>query len=192
VHPARERDALETLTWPEEARVVDHMTRGVATIHSDALARGAAQMMRTRRIRHLPVVDRGGRLVGIVTDRDLRQVVFDAAIRDWIGAEADALADLPVREVMTWAVVTVSADTDVRATASVMRERRVGALPVVDATGRVVGILTERDLLRVLDEMLAQRVVRPRPAVVEPGGAYDPSVTVAPDDDPWRDLFALD
>ncbi len=56
------------------------MDEAAAMIHSDALVRGAADLMRTRKIRHLPVVDRAGRLIGIVTDRDLRQAIFDPSI----------------------------------------------------------------------------------------------------------------
>lgn len=103
VHPGRESDELEALTWPESAMTVRQwMKRPAAMIHSDALVRGAADLMRTRKIRHLPVVDRAGRLIGIVTDRDLRQAIFDPSIAERLGAGVDALRDLTVREVMTW------------------------------------------------------------------------------------------
>jgi acetoin utilization protein AcuB len=159
-HGGRAADQLEATMWPESARVADCMTRGVATIHSDALARGAADMMRTRRIRHLPVVDRGGRLVGIVTDRDLRQVVFDPAIQARAGDLADALKAVTVRDVMTWAVVSVRPDTPLREAARVMREQKIGALPVVQA-GKVVGIVTEVDLLDALARALGNGFARP-------------------------------
>jgi Mg/Co/Ni transporter MgtE len=67
-----------------------------------------------------------------------------------------------------------------------MRERRLGALPVVDAAGRVVGILTERDLLDALQAVLRERVARPGPAAGEPGGSYDPGVEPPPEGDPWQ------
>jgi acetoin utilization protein AcuB len=160
IHPARERDELEAITWPESLRVADCMTRGVATIHSDALAQGAAEMMRTRRIRHLPVVDRDQGLVGIVTDRDLRQVLFDPLVQARAGDLADALKTTTVRDVMTWAVVTVQPETPLRDAARLMHERKVGALPVV-AGGRVVGILSETDVLKTFAQALDQGFAKP-------------------------------
>ncbi|MBI1846532.1 MAG: CBS domain-containing protein [Candidatus Rokubacteria bacterium] len=160
IHPGRERDELDAVTWPQSLRVADCMTRGVATIHSDALARGAAQMMRTRRIRHLPVVDREGGLVGIVTDRDLRQVLFDPVMQARAGHLAGALKAVTVRDVMTWAVLTVQPDTPLRDAARLMHERKVGALPVV-AGGRVVGILSETDVLKAFAHALGQGFAKP-------------------------------
>jgi acetoin utilization protein AcuB len=159
-HSGRGLDERDAEMWPESARVADCMSRGVATIHSDALARGAAEMMRTRRIRHLPVVDRGGRLVGIVTDRDLRQVVFDPALRARAGELNEALKTVTVRDVMTWAVVTVRPDTPLAEAARVMREQKVGALPVVQA-GKVVGLLSEMDLLDAFARALGNGFAKP-------------------------------
>jgi acetoin utilization protein AcuB len=158
LHPAREADALEAETWPETMRVADRMTRAVAVVHSDALVWGAAEMMRTRKIRHLPVVDREGHLVGIVTDRDLRQVIFDPAIQERAGDLATALKMLRVRDVMTWGVVTVRSGTPIRDAARLMHEQKIGALPVVEGD-RLVGILTESDALKALEEILGEGVV---------------------------------
>jgi acetoin utilization protein AcuB len=156
LHPGREIDEVEALTWPEQAlHVRDCMTPHAATIHSDALARGAAELMRVRKIRHLPVVDRGGRLVGIVTDRDLRQVIFDPAIRERAREVADVLADITVREIMTWGVVTVRPGTEIREAARVMYEQKIGALPVVEAE-RVVGMLTETDVLKAFRKVFEE------------------------------------
>jgi acetoin utilization protein AcuB len=156
LHPGREADELEAERWPDVAiHVGDRMTRGVATIHSDALVRGAAQMMRTRRIRHLPVVDRSGRLVGIVTDRDLRQVIFDPHIQSRAGATADVLGALTVRDIMTWGVITARPETPIAEAARRMHEKKIGALPVVEGE-RVVGIITESDVLKAFQDVLAE------------------------------------
>jgi acetoin utilization protein AcuB len=160
VHPGRERDELDALMWPESLRVADCMSRGPATIQSDALVRGAAEMMRTRRIRHLPVVDRGGGLVGIVTDRDVRQALFSPAIRARAGALAEALRAVTVGDVMTRAVLTVQPETALGAAARLMHERKVGALPVV-AAGRVVGILSETDVLKAFAQALGRGFAKP-------------------------------
>jgi acetoin utilization protein AcuB len=158
LHPGREADEIEAIVWPESIRVRDRMTRPVVTIHSDTLVSGAVELMRTRRIRHLPVVDRGGRLMGIVTDRDLRQVVFDPAVQARLQRATDALRGLTVREVMTWGAVTVSPAASIRDAARLMHERKVGALPVVEGD-RVVGVLTERDVLATFRDVLDQDVV---------------------------------
>jgi acetoin utilization protein AcuB len=159
LHGGRDSDELEALTWPESAiRVKDCMTHPAVTVQSSALVRGATEMMRTRRIRHLPVVDRDGRLVGIVTDRDLRQVIFDPAIADRLGQGVQALNALAVRDIMTWGVVTVRPETEIREAARLMHEQKVGALPVVQGD-RVVGILTESDVLEVFATVLGHGVL---------------------------------
>jgi acetoin utilization protein AcuB len=159
LHPGREAEELEALTWPESTmRVKNWMTPAPATIYSDALVRGAADMMKTRRLRHLPVVDHGGRLVGIVTDRDLRQVAFGPALRRRLPDLAETLKTLTVQEIMTRGVVTVRPSTEIREAARLMHARKIGALPVVDGD-RVVGILTESDILRALQSVLTEGVL---------------------------------
>jgi CBS-domain-containing membrane protein len=135
-------------------RVKDWMSRPVATIHADDLAHAAAMLMKARKLRHLPVVDREGRLLGIVTDRDLRQVMFRGVIQARLGVLRTTLATLPVRDIMTWSVVTVRPDTEIRDAARLMHERKIGALPVVQE-GKVVGMLTESDALQALERLLA-------------------------------------
>lgn len=161
VHPGRLADELEATTWPESLKVRDHMARGPVTIRSDALVRGAIGMMSTRKIRHLPVVDGDGQLVGIVTDRDLRQVLFSPALRARLGDVDGAFNTTRVRDVMTWAVVTARPEMDLREAARLMHERKIGALPVVDR-GRLVGIITESDILKAFQEVLGGgRLARP-------------------------------
>jgi CBS domain-containing protein len=177
--------------WIASEPIRRWMRHPVVTIDSGAPARDAAALMRERGIRHLPVLDADQRLVGIVTDRDLRQVMLDVAIGR-VDEDAARAGSLRVRDVMTWAVVTVTQTTDLREAIGVMRERRLGALPVLDETGHVVGILTERDLLDVLQGLLRQRVVRPGPAAAASAVPYDPGLKRPPDADPWQDTVALD
>ena len=159
LHPGRGADQREALQWPDTGiSVADYMTRSPATVHSDALVRGVVDMMRKRKIRHLPVVDREGHLVGIVTDRNLRQVIFDPTIQERLGDLASVLNTLTVRDVMTWGVITVRPEAQIREAARLMRERKVGALPVVDGE-RVVGMLTETDVLRAFQDVLDRGVL---------------------------------
>jgi CBS domain-containing protein len=118
-------------------------------------------------------------------------VILDVAIGR-VREDTERLGDLGVREVMTWGVVTVTPATDLREAARVMREQRLGALPVIDAAGHVVGILTERDLVDALQAVLRERLVRPSPVAGEPGGTYDLGFEPPPDADPPRNAAALD
>jgi acetoin utilization protein AcuB len=162
------------------------MRREVVTAPSDTPLGAAAELMRTREMRHLPITDRHGRLVGIVTDRDLRQVLFDPRVLERVRAAATALGELTVADVMTWGVVTVRPTADLREAARLMHGRKIGALPVVDGD-RVVGILTESDVLRAFEQVLRSHVTRPRPLLgVSAGGRYDYGFPV-PEQDAWQD-----
>jgi acetoin utilization protein AcuB len=138
--------------------VRDWMTRRVNTIRPDTRLSEAARLMGSRRIRHLPVVEPPGRLVGIVTARDLRQAVFAPAVQDHPERLSSVLDGLVVRDVMTRGVLTVRPATPIRDAARLMHERRVGALPVVERD-RVVGILTESDVLRAFQRLLGAPVI---------------------------------
>jgi len=153
--------------WLDPVTVKEWMTQPVTTIGADAPVRQAAELMKTRQIRHLPVVENDGRLIGIVTDRDLRQMIFDPMIHERLGDVVEALGGLTVRDIMTWAVITVRPESGIRQAARLMREQKVGALPVVEA-GRVVGMLTERDLLRALETLIRDRVKSVRPLAEAP------------------------
>jgi CBS domain-containing protein len=168
--------------WLEPMPVRQWMRPDPVVVRADAPIAVATDLLRTRKIRHLPVVDANGRLVGIVTDRDLRQVVFDPRIAEALGEATLTLAALTVREVMTWGVVSVRADTDLRAAARLMRERKIGALPVVEA-GHVVGILTETDVLAAIDRLLGARLatVRPLAAPSSDADAYDYGLPIPPE-----------
>jgi acetoin utilization protein AcuB len=130
-------------------RVSDLMSRDVATVGvADSCQEAVARMVR-RKIRHLPVVERDGRLVGVVTDRDLRHRLFEPRVMKEIGTVSvdQILKTVPVKDIMSAPVVTVGPQDELETAARVMLEDKVGSLPVVE-NGRVVGIITETDLLR--------------------------------------------
>ena len=138
-------------------KVKEVMTRDPITIDPEAPLGTAMDVMRQKRIRHLPVIDDAGRLLGIITDRDLRQATFAPALAEHLSLQAQrrlrgigqTLEDLRVKHAMTWVVVTTDPEATIARAAVVMFERRIGSLPVVE-DGRLVGILTERDLLLAL------------------------------------------
>jgi acetoin utilization protein AcuB len=141
--------------------VRERMTREVTTVRPEAGLDAAATLMRDRGIRHLPVVDGRGRLAGIVTARDLRQALFAPAVQAHDGDVRAVLESLTVGDVMTRGVVSVRATASIEDAARLMHERRLGALPVVES-GRLVGILTETDVLRALQDVLGEAM----PAVI--------------------------
>lgn len=135
-------------------KVRELMSRSVMTIDAtDSCLEAVARMHRSG-VRYLPVVDTMGELIGIVTDRDLRHHLFARHVLEEVGTIAvdELLKAVPVSEVMSSPVLSAEADDDVIEAAHVMREDKVGSLPVVDA-GRVIGIVTELDVLRQICRM---------------------------------------
>jgi acetoin utilization protein AcuB len=98
-------------------------------------------------------VDGSGRLIGMVTARDLRQALFAPAVQADAEDLLGLLQALSVGDVMTRGVVSVRAAASIHDAARLMHERKLGALPVLERE-RLVGILTETDVLRAFQEML--------------------------------------
>lgn len=107
----------------------------------------ARRRMLERRIRHLLVTDTDGSLVGIVTDRDIRLNLPSQATSLSIWEINHLLTKLTVGEVMTRAVITVGPERAAHQAAQLMLDHSIGALPVTQG-GRLVGIVTETDVLR--------------------------------------------
>jgi len=136
-------------------RLVRHiMSAPVITFFAEQSLPLAEDVMHLKHLRHLPVIDDEGRLVGLLSHRDL------------LAAQASTLAgftpqqrrardeDVRVRQVMTRDVWTVSPDARASVAGRTLLDHRFGCLPVVDADHRLVGIVTERDFLRFAIAML--------------------------------------
>jgi acetoin utilization protein AcuB len=134
-------------------RVRDWMTEVRIAVAPETPAALAADLLRVHRVRHLPVVDRDDRVVGIVSDRDLRLNMPSPATSLSAPEVNFLLLRLPVEQVMTAPVLTIGPDRPLRDAVTVMMDRKIGALPVTD-DGRLVGIITEFDLLRALAQAL--------------------------------------
>jgi CBS domain-containing protein len=126
-------------------KVRDVMRRALVTVPPDTPVRAAAELMRTHQVRHLLVSDEQARLVGILTDRDLRHAAFLPMLAQHLAWEAPRLRAPRTQDVMTSEVVTVDPDAEMVRAGLLMFERRIGSLPVIDQD-RLVGILTERDV----------------------------------------------
>ena len=129
--------------------VKDWMSTDVIVVGTDVPMPDAYKLMRQHGIRRLPVVQ-DARLVGLVTLGDLREARPSPATSLSIYELNYLLAHLTVGEVMTHNPFTVTPETPIQMAARIMLERKVGGLPVVDADGRVVGIVTESDIFRML------------------------------------------
>ena len=142
--------------------VRDLMTSAVITALPSMPIFEARNLMLKERIRHLPVTTLDGRLVGIVTDRDIRLNLPSQATSLSVWEINHLLAKLTVGDVMTETVISVGPTRPARDAAQLMVDRRIGALPVEDA-GRLVGIVTETDLLRAFIKMEAPVGMAGRP-----------------------------
>jgi acetoin utilization protein AcuB len=132
----------------------DVMTEGPASVRSTAPLREAFDVLQSLNVRHLPVIDKNGELVGMLSDRDLPKISPGYPLSK---AEIDALVsrlEMPVSEVMSSRVFAVDPETEVRDVASLMIEHKIGAIPVMSSEGALVGIVSYVDLLRdlVVDE----------------------------------------
>jgi len=133
----------------ERTRVRDIMSSPAITVSSDATLPAANALMKEKEIRHLPVLEKG-RLVGIVSRGDLREASISASINADQYELHFLLNKLTVGRLMTRKVRTVAPDALVVDAADLMTEHKIAGLPVVDADGVVVGIVTESDLLKML------------------------------------------
>jgi acetoin utilization protein AcuB len=122
------------------------MTGAIIAVGPDTPMLDARHLMVKERIRHLLVTE-GDRLVGIVTDRDIRLNLPSQATSLSVWEVNHLLTKLTVGKVMTGSVITVGPDRAARDAAQLMLEHKIGALPVMDG-GRLVGIVTETDMLR--------------------------------------------
>lgn len=129
-------------------QVRDLMTSEVLSLHPGESAAALRDLMYENDIRHVPVVDEDGDLVGLVSQRDLlrRSLVEQPDVPRMI--EDEVLARMTVDQLMTTGVETTETDADLAEAARTMFENKFGCLPVVEAR-RLVGILTEADFVRL-------------------------------------------
>jgi len=136
-----------------EARVRDFMTKNPVTLRQDDLLREAVEVVMVRRIRHIPVLDERGALVGIVTDRDV-QGTLPSPLSAAAPEEYEALLETTsLARIMTRNVITVGADDLAAEAVETLLADRIDGLPVLEQ-GRLVGIFTVRDALRAYLESL--------------------------------------
>lgn len=123
--------------------VKDLMTKNPITVSPNTLLREVIAIMKAKNIRQLPVLDQE-RLVGMVTDRDVRLAMNSPFIDELIGLKV--ISKLTASNCMTPAPMSVTADSSAYKTAAILKQYKFGALPVVEGE-RLVGIITVTDFL---------------------------------------------
>jgi len=123
-------------------KVGDWMVRDVVSVTQDHTIQDCVDLMKRHSIRHLPVLE-NGRLVGLVTEGDLRQVFL-----------ASLIEELSLKDVMINDPITVTPDTEIEDAAKVIFYNKIGGLPVVDEQERLQGIITVADILAAFIELM--------------------------------------
>ncbi len=140
--------------------VKERMKRDPVTVKKDDSFRYALKLIRKEGIRHLPVVE-NKRVVGIVTDRDLRQAAPSPATTLEVHELNFLLERLKIEAIMTKKVITIGQETNLLEAARLLLTHKIGCLPVVDQD-EIVGIITEGDMLRALVDMAERAEGDPR------------------------------
>jgi acetoin utilization protein AcuB len=136
-------------------RVKDIMQRDVVTLGLEDSLDMADDIMTLGRVRHLPVIAGESHLVGLVTQRDLLRASLASVLDLGRKAEHEWLKSIPVRVVMHTELETITPEDSLKSAVDRMIAKKIGCLPVVEQ-GKLVGLLTETDCLRVVAEALAE------------------------------------
>jgi acetoin utilization protein AcuB len=136
--------------------VRDRMSKHPLTVGDDESLSSAHHYMEEQSVRHLPVVNKAGTMVGLVTEDDLLKAEPSTATSLSVWEIHSLLERVKVKNVMVRDVVTTTEDTPIEEAAHLMLEHKIGCLPVL-RDGKLVGIITESDLFRTFMELFASR-----------------------------------
>ena len=131
------------------------MARKVRTVDKETSLLEAQKLMQRQDVRHLPVVDADRRLVGMVTDRDIRSALpYELAKGEGEDQTREQYAHVKVADAMSTDLLTISPRHTLQDALLLIEQKKVGAFPVVDDENKLVGILSVRDLLRAFVNVL--------------------------------------
>jgi acetoin utilization protein AcuB len=131
------------------------MTRKVITVGPETGLFEAQELMAESTIRHLPVIDPDDRLIGIVTDRDIRSALpYEFFKQHPTEEEKQKFSRLQIKDIMSKNPLTISPTYTIQDALLMIQDAKVGALPVVDEENRLKGIISVRDLLRAFINVL--------------------------------------
>jgi acetoin utilization protein AcuB len=143
------------------------MTKRPVTISEDASIDRGLELMRSEKVRRLPVLGKHDKLVGIVSEKDLLYASPSPATSLSIYEIPYLLSKIKMRDIMTREVITVTENTPLEEAARIMADRKVGGLPVM-RDDKLVGIITETDMFKIFLEMLGAREAGVRLALLVP------------------------
>ncbi len=126
------------------------MTADVITVDEDTPMMKASIIMKEKKIRSLPIVDKKGKLVGIVSDRDLRDASPSKATTLDVYELNYLISTIKIKDLMTKDLVFVRPDDTVEFAAILMLENKISSLPVINDKGSLIGIITQTDIFKVL------------------------------------------
>ena len=147
--------------------VHERMSKNPITITEDIPINHALQFMRDENVRRLPVLNKKGELVGIVSERDLLYASPSPATSLSIYEIHYLVSKITVSEVMTKDVLTVTEYIPLEEAARIMADNKIGGLPVT-RDGKLVGIITESDLFKIFTEILGARDMGVRLSMLVP------------------------
>ena len=136
--------------------VENWMSKDVVTVDVDDSMQYATRLLKEHNIRGLPVME-NGKLVGIVTDRDLKKASASDATTLEIHELLYMISRIKVKEIMTQDPITIPLDYTIDEAAEVLLENKLSGAPVVDDKGQVVGIITQIDIFRVIISLTGAR-----------------------------------
>jgi acetoin utilization protein AcuB len=136
--------------------VKDRMTKHPLTISKDTSISATHRYMQEQQVRHLPVVDKAGRMVGLVTEDDLLKAEPSSATSLSVWEIHSLLDRVKVSDVMVRDVIKTAEDIPIEEAAHLMLEHKIGCLPVMRGD-KLVGIITESDLFRTFMELFSAR-----------------------------------
>ena len=129
--------------------VTDWMSKNVYTVNSDSPLSEAVKILREKKIKHLPVVDKKHAVVGVLSDRDIKEYMPSKATTLDVFELHNVLLETKVAKVMKKQVFTAKPDLPIEEAAMLMYDKNIGCLPIVE-NNKLVGIISDRDLFRVL------------------------------------------
>ena len=138
--------------------VQNWMTTDVVSVGPDTSLLKVGKLMKDHHIRRIPVVDENGQVVGIISDRDVRDASPSKATTLDMYEMHYLLAELKAKNIMTAKPITVKPTDTVEQAALIMLDNKVGGLPVVDDNGRLVGIISDHDVFKALVEITGARL----------------------------------
>jgi len=147
--------------------VGERMSSPVITVHPEMPMQDALNLMHQEQVRRFPVVNKRGRLVGIVSEKDLLDASPSDATSLSIWEINYLLSKITVKRIMTCDVITITEETPLEDAARILADNKIGGLPII-RDGDLVGIITETDLFKIFLELLGAREPGVRVAALVP------------------------